>query len=121
MDPIGFAFEHYDAVGRYRSLDNGEPVDSSGKVSLGGTEQAFNDAVGLANLLASAPEVNDCFSRELFRYMLGRRDLPEEAASLAAVRAALGQSGGDLQELLVAAVQTKAFMLRAPAEGEMLQ
>ena len=30
MDPIGFAFEHYDAAGRWRDIDGGQPVDATG-------------------------------------------------------------------------------------------
>src|SRR5258707_7197550 len=32
MDPIGFGFEHYDGIGRYRTMDNGLPVDSTGSI-----------------------------------------------------------------------------------------
>src|SRR6185436_15638178 len=33
IDPIGFGFEHYDAIGRYRTMDGGKPVDATGAVS----------------------------------------------------------------------------------------
>jgi len=32
MDPIGFGFENFDAVGRYRKIDNGASIDTSGEV-----------------------------------------------------------------------------------------
>ena len=35
MDPIGFALEHFDAVGRYRQDDGGEPIDTSGVLPIG--------------------------------------------------------------------------------------
>ena len=33
MDPIGFAFEHYDAAGRWRDVDGGKPVDATGDLA----------------------------------------------------------------------------------------
>ena len=35
LDPLGFAFENYDGIGRYRTTDNGQPVDASGTLHLG--------------------------------------------------------------------------------------
>jgi cytochrome c553 len=58
IDPVGFAFEHYDAVGRYRSVDaNGELVDASGAISglqrINGPDQYdFMNLAGLSRALA---------------------------------------------------------------------
>ncbi len=69
MDPLGFAFENYDAIGRWRTEDNGFPIDASGMLSSG---QLFSGPVELKNLL----EKKDLFSRELIKnlliYALGR-------------------------------------------------
>jgi len=37
MDPIGFGFEHYDGLGKFRTMDNGGVVDSSGSIELDGS------------------------------------------------------------------------------------
>ncbi len=70
MDPLGFAFENYDAIGRWRTEDNGFPIDASGMLSSG---QLFSGPVELKNLLL---EKKDLFSRELIKnlliYALGR-------------------------------------------------
>ena len=49
LDPIGFALENYDAIGRFRELDNGQPIDASGQLPKGET---FDDALGMVSLLA---------------------------------------------------------------------
>ncbi len=37
MDPIGFGLENFDWLGRWRDLDNGQPIDASGKMPSGET------------------------------------------------------------------------------------
>ncbi|HEX9296524.1 MAG TPA: DUF1592 domain-containing protein, partial [Polyangiaceae bacterium] len=61
MDPIGFGFEHYDGIGKYRTLDNGLPVNSASKIQLDGAAQNFKDAIELSRLLADSAEVRNCF------------------------------------------------------------
>ena len=51
---IGFGFEHYDGIGKYRTEDNGKPVDSSGSIPLDGETKSFTDAVELVKLLVPA-------------------------------------------------------------------
>ncbi len=56
MDPIGFGFEHYDAVGAYRTTDNGLPVDATGWFPGGALDVngPFKDAIDLGNRLAAS-------------------------------------------------------------------
>ena len=71
MDPIGFALENYDAVGRWRANDAGEPIDASGRLPDG---TAFDGPAGLNALLLS--RYKDDFVRtsveKLLTYALGR-------------------------------------------------
>jgi hypothetical protein len=64
IDPLGFAFEHYDGIGRYREMDNGGVVDSSSSTTLDGVTVQFSDAVGLSQALAASAEVQACFARQ---------------------------------------------------------
>jgi hypothetical protein len=70
IDPAGFALEGYDAVGRRRSLEEGQPVDVSGGLPDG---SAFADVVGLEDALLKRPEVFvGTLSEKLFTFALGR-------------------------------------------------
>ena len=53
-DPVGFALENYDAVGRWRTLDGFEPIDSSGTL-FNGTE--FRGVAGLQKAILDRPEL----------------------------------------------------------------
>lgn len=71
MDPLGFAFENYDAVGRWRMLDDGRPIDDSGAMPGSGSE--FTGVSGLERALLSRPEVFvGVLTEKLLTYALGR-------------------------------------------------
>jgi hypothetical protein len=117
MDPIGFAFEGFDAVGKYRTTENGATIDLSGNV-LAATDPAlngtFNGVRELATKLAASDQVRDCVATQWFRYAAGRTEEVPDGCSLTTMQDAFGASGGDLAELVVAMTQTDAFWYRAP-------
>jgi hypothetical protein len=116
IDPIGFGFEHYDAIGRYRTSENGAPIDASGELTLAdGSTAAFDDGVGLSKALATSPEVRKCIARQWFRYGLGRVETDADACSLAQIDDAFAASGYNLRELLLALVTSDAFRYVAGA------
>jgi hypothetical protein len=67
FDPLGFAFEHFDSGGRYRTEEAGEPIDASGEWR----ELAFADQEQFVEQLASSAQVSDCVSGLLVQYALG--------------------------------------------------
>jgi hypothetical protein len=121
IDPLGFAFEHYDAIGQWRDTDANKPVDSSGKDTIGNVSLDFQDAVGLARQLSTAPAVRNCMTNEWLRYMVRRHEDNGDAASLQAANDAFAKSSYDLRELIVNLTRTRAFTHRSPSVGEVLQ
>ncbi|HET6281801.1 MAG TPA: hypothetical protein VFH73_12565, partial [Polyangia bacterium] len=54
MDPLGFAYEGFDTIARLRTMDNGSPIDLTGKISNGaGTEATFKGPIKLATILSN--------------------------------------------------------------------
>jgi hypothetical protein len=72
INPVGFAFENFDAMGQLRTTDNGQPVDTSGQIELPDGLHAFAGAPELAALLAEAPSVHGCYAMHLAEYTLAR-------------------------------------------------
>ena len=112
INPLGFLFENYDAIGRYRTTDNGLPVDASGAISKTDVDGELVGAVALAEALASSETVTSCVSRQWLRFALGRDDgaLDSESIALASERAYA--QGGDLRELIVGLTVSDAFRHR---------
>jgi len=120
MDPIGFAYEHYDGIGQYRSSDQNLPVDSSSSIALDGQTQNVADAVALGKLLAASPQVQNCLATQVTRYALNRWDVDADAASVQATQAAFKAGSFDIRSLMTAVAMGRTFRYRAPAAGEVL-
>ena len=69
MDPIGLGLENYDAIGAYREMDAGKPIDANGQLPTGET---FVGAKELAARVAAKPEFARCVAKKLYSYALGR-------------------------------------------------
>jgi hypothetical protein len=70
IDPLGFGFENFDAIGRWRDLDAGAPVDASGVLPGG---QTFNGPVELKKiLLGRRDEFVRTMTSNMLIYALGR-------------------------------------------------
>jgi len=70
MDPVGFALENFDAVGRWRDYEAGRPVDASGGLPDG---QQFSGVAGLEQGLLSRPEIFvGTMTEKLLTFALGR-------------------------------------------------
>lgn len=74
FDPIGFGFEHFDEVGRYRADEGGLPIDATGTVYKEDASTplfSFNGQEDLATKLAAEPVVHQCVSAHLAAYAFG--------------------------------------------------
>ncbi len=121
LDPVGFAFENFGGAGDFRTFDNGQPVDSSGKVTTPmGTTLVFSNGVDFVSQLSASPEVHRCVATQWFRYATGRRELESEGVDLDLVAKKFGDADTKITTLLDAIVQSRGFRMRKPAEGEVL-
>lgn len=121
IDGIGFGLEGYDQLGRFRTLEQGLPVDTSGEVLATGDmaiEGPFNGAASLSARLASSKLVRDCMATNWYRYALGRIEGANDACSLDEVKTKFSQHNGNLHELLIGITKTLAFRYRAALPQE---
>ena len=113
IDPVGLTFEHYDALGRYRTDIEGEPVDASADiVGLG----EVDDAIELMDLLVADPRVSACLSRNLVTYALGRRLGASDGCELENIQAQVDAADGSLVEPIRAVALSEALRLRKREE-----
>lgn len=70
MDPIGFSLENFDAVGQWRTTDEGAKIDPTGTLYNG---MKVDGPVSLRQMLTSRPDVfTSVFTEKLMTYALGR-------------------------------------------------
>jgi hypothetical protein len=107
MDPIGFALENFDAIGLWRSQENGVTIDASGGVP--GVAGTVNGAAELATKLAGAAEVQSCLATHWVQFAYGRSEGGDECLQ-ATVNAAFQKANFDIRQLLLALTQTDDFL-----------
>jgi len=112
INPVGFGLENYDAVGRFRSVENGVPVDASGELSGTASHPRFASGVELARAVASTGEARSCYARNWFRYVLGREETGSEACGLNELAARLADDSYTAVDLLADLAQTPSFRSR---------
>jgi hypothetical protein len=114
MDPLGFALEHYDAVGRFRQTDRGASIDST--IKYNGVEvtstKAFRDA-----LLTDGDEFVRTVSEKLLTYALGRGLTYHDAPLVRQLVHALQQNDYHWSSLLIGIVRSPQFQMRAAPEA----
>jgi hypothetical protein len=115
MDKLGYGFETYDAIGRFRTTENGAMVDDSGEI-LGtiDIDGPFKGAVELAHKLTGSKQVQQCVTTQWFRYAFGRLDSPADKCVLDALQKRFTGGGMRVTDLLAAIVESDAFRSYQP-------
>jgi hypothetical protein len=119
MDPIGFAMENFDAVGRWRDTDAGGPIDTSG-VFPDGTK--FDGMAGLKQVLVGHPEqFVSTIAEKLLMYGLGRNLQYYDAPAVRAIVHSAAAKNYSFEALVAGVVKSGAFQMRAPQMTSKLQ
>lgn len=113
INPVGFAFENFDGLGRFRETDNGQPVDTSGVYPFQEGDQAFPGAPELMELMASGSQAHQCWSKKMASYALARDIVEADRPLVESLSAVSQESGGSLKEVMLALVRSDAFRIRA--------
>ncbi|HEV2985366.1 MAG TPA: DUF1592 domain-containing protein [Vicinamibacterales bacterium] len=116
MDPIGFALENYDGVGRWRGQDAGAPIDASGKLPDG---TAFQGAAGLSRLLLT--KYRDDFVRtateKLLTYALGRGVEYYDYPTIRSINREAAEDNYRVSTLILAIVKSTPFHMRKATDS----
>ncbi|QDU28240.1 PA14 domain protein [Anatilimnocola aggregata] len=71
INPLGFTFENFDAIGRFRAEEKGRAIDASGGyLTRSGEQKQFKNARDLATFLAASDETHAAFVEQLFHYFV---------------------------------------------------
>ena len=121
MNGVGFAFNHFDEIGRYQATDSaGQKIDASATLgSFGSADLAtdvdgdYTDAAAMSAAFATSDTVSHCLTRQWLRFALGRTDAPGDATSVTRSHETFSAADRDLRELIVAVVTSDSFRYRA--------
>jgi hypothetical protein len=111
MDPVGFALEKFDAVGRSRTLDDGVPVDATGSLPDG---SSFDGASGLQQALLSRPDLFvSTLAEKLLTYGSGRGLEYYDAPAIRAIVRDAGRNDYHFSSLILGIVKSTPFQMRS--------
>lgn len=110
IDPVGFALENFDAVGRWRALDAGTPIDAGGSLP-GGTE--FEGVAGLEEGILSRPEFFvRTLTEKLLTYALGRGIEPYDDPAIRRIVRESAEEDYRFSNLILGVTSSEPFLRR---------
>jgi hypothetical protein len=118
MDPIGYAFENFDGIGRYRAMEQGKKIDASGSLSATDVDGPLVGPVELAQKLASSKTVRACVMTTLLSFAQGPQ--PVDTCLMTKLNKAFDDSGHDVRSLISAIAKSDSFRYRRQLQGEAL-
>jgi len=110
MDPLGLPLETFDAIGKYRTTENGLMIDPSG--TFDGVDVADSHALGAA--ASQSVAVAQCLVRKYYGYSMGYKERDVDGSVLNTLAAAFNSSGHKMRDLILAVVTHDAFSTVAP-------
>lgn len=120
INPLGFTLEHFDAVGRFRVVDAGKPIDATGTYrTRSGKLVHFNGVRDLAQFLADSDETRSAFVEQLFHYLIKQPIRAYGPSMLTDLRNSFAGKEFNIQKLAVEIVAAAAVVPVAgqPAEA----
>jgi hypothetical protein len=108
MDPLGLALENFNALGRYRTEELGQPVDVAGVLNTG---ESFSSIIELKQILAETRQTDifRCITEKMLTYALGRAVEYTDAHTVDELVSSLEVNGGRAQSLVRGIIYSSAF------------
>jgi hypothetical protein len=116
INPLGFAFENLDGVGRFRTQENGQAINASSTYGLDGVPMTYSGAIPLIQAIAASKQAHDCYAKHWVEYLYGRDvDIGSAAdLDLVAQAGAISKGNTSVKNLIVNLMATDAFLTRLP-------
>jgi hypothetical protein len=111
MDPLGLAFENYNAMGIWRDQEKKQPIDASGKLMTGRT---FKDARELKQILLTENklDVYRCLTEKMLTYALGRGPEYQDVETVDQIVDRIEKNDGRFLSLLTGIIESSPFQKR---------
>lgn len=117
INPIGFAFEQFDAVGAFRERDrNGLEIDAADAYAFRGQVRSYEDALELSAILAEQRMTHSCYAEHLLQFVHGRAPAQSDEVLLRRLTRASLNDSTSLRGLVRVLVTSETFRQRSTRE-----
>jgi hypothetical protein len=113
INPIGFAYENFDGMGRWRDMDNGEPVDASGTYPFQEGPRSFANSAELMDIMASGKQAHQCYSKKIAGFALQRDIVVADMPLLETLGNVSLGTGSTIKQIMLELVRNDAYRVRA--------
>jgi len=114
IDGVGFSMEDFDAVGLYRTVDSGKPVDASGQVfALDGKNVDINGGRELSLALATSTRARQCFVVQTWRMAQGRLESVDDVCGVRQLASTFVEQNMSLAQLLIHLITDPSYAQRS--------
>jgi hypothetical protein len=113
INPTGFAFEHYDATGKWRDQENGVAIDATGSIAIDDGTIHYDGAVDFTHQIANSTAANECYATHWVTYGYGRQVKALDGCSIRKMGEKLRSNGYSIKALLGDLTATSSFRFRA--------
>jgi Protein of unknown function (DUF1592)/Protein of unknown function (DUF1595)/Protein of unknown function (DUF1588)/Protein of unknown function (DUF1585)/Protein of unknown function (DUF1587) len=113
INPLGYAFENFDGLGRERTTDQNRPVDTTASYPFADGMKTFDGPTELMEVVASSAEAHKCYARNILGFGLQRDITAADQAEIDAL-AAISQAGaGSIKDMVKELVKNPVFRVRS--------
>jgi hypothetical protein len=116
INPLGFPFESYDAIGGFRTQDAKQPVDTHSEPVLDGASVPVAGALELIDALAKSDSVHGCYAQHWLEYMYGRPLADQDDPLITRLAEQSLSKNAPVEDMIVGLVTSPAFLSRSVEE-----
>jgi len=116
MDPLGLAFENFNALGGWRDTEAQQPIDPAGQLITG---EAFGNVRELKRILAQERQTDfyRCLTEKLLTYALGRGLDYHDVHAVDQIVERLAQADGRISALVMGVIESTPFQKQRTTAG----
>jgi hypothetical protein len=112
INPVGFAFEHFDAVGQWRDTDNGVPVNALDEFFFDGRARRYDGAVEFSRAAAESTMAHECYVQHWLRFAYGRPPVAQDRPLIADLGGRMREGHLSIRGMILELTQARPFLMR---------
>jgi hypothetical protein len=112
INPVGFSFENFDGMGKWRDTENSLPITSAGSYPFAEGVKSFSGAAELMQLMANGAQAHACYAKKISEYALQRDIVVSDVPLLDELKATSMATNGSIKQVMLDLVKNAAFRTR---------
>jgi hypothetical protein len=113
INPAGYPLEYFDDAGKYRTQDNGHPIDGKATYPFRAGEQSYDGPIEWSQAMVDSAEAHECYVRHWIEFGFGRPVADGDEPLISRIGAESRTKNISVKDMLIQLVQSPTFRSRA--------